>query len=213
MPRVITGLSVQQRNKERVNVFVDGEFAFAVAIDVAARLRKGQQLTPQEMAELREAGQEDLVYGAALRYLGLRPRSEAEVVRYLERKGHDAALIGKIVARLRRRGYVDDAAFAQFWVENRNRFRPRGRAALRQELRQKGIEGETIDAALSDQDEESAAWAAVTPKLDRWAGLDQAEFEQKVMGYLARRGFGYGVCRDVSRAAWQRQAEGRGDQA
>jgi len=208
MPGVITGLTVQQRNKERVNVFIDGEFAFAVAMEVAIQLRKGQQLTPAEMAELRRAGQENLVYQAALRYLGRRPRSEAEVVRYLSGKGHDAALIDKVLEQLRRRGHVDDAAFTQFWVENRNRFRPRGRAALRYELRQKGIESETIDEALDEQDEEGAAWAALSPKLDRWAELDQAEFEQKVMGYLARRGFGYGVCRQVCQEAWRRrQAE------
>lgn len=208
MPGVITGLTVQQRNKERVNVFIDGEFAFAVAMEVAIQLRKGQQLTPAEMAELRRAGQENLVYQAALRYLGRRPRSEAEVVRYLSGKGHDAALIDKVLEQLRRRGHVDDAAFTQFWVENRNRFRPRGRAALRYELRQKGIESETIDEALDEQDEEGAAWAALSPKLDRWAELDQAEFEQKVMGHLARRGFGYGVCRQVCQEAWRRrQAE------
>ena len=109
--------------------------------------------------------------------------------------------------RLRGYGYVDDAAFAQFWVENRNRFRPRGQAALRYELRQKGVEGETIDEALTEQDEESAAWAAVEPKLDRWRGLEKAEFEQKVMGHLARRGFGFDVCRRVGRAAWERLQE------
>ena len=203
MPGVITRLSVQQRNKERVNVFVDDEFAFAVAMEVAVRLHKGQQLTPAEIEELRRAGQEDLIYQTTLRYLGRRPHSEAEVERYLAGKGHDPAVIGKILERLRGRGYVDDAAFAEFWVENRNRFRPRGRAALRYELRQKGVEGETIDAALGEQDEEAAAWAALTPKLDRWAGLDQAEFEQKAMGFLARRGFGYSVCREVCQAAWR----------
>jgi regulatory protein len=208
MPGVITGLVIQQRNKERVNVFVDGEFACGVSLDTAARLYKGQQLSPDELAALRQEGQEDLVYQAAVRYVGRRPRSETEVTRYLARKGHDEALIAKIVERLRRQGYIDDSAFAQFWVENRNRFRPRGQAALRYELRQKGVEGETIDAALTDQDDERAAWAALEPKLDRWRGLEQAEFEQKAMGHLARRGFGYAICRSVSRAAWEQLQEG-----
>ena len=82
-----------------------------------------------------------------------------------------------------------------------------GRTALRYELRQKGVANETIDAALEEQDEERAAWAALASKLDRWATLEQAEFEQKVMGYLARRGFRYDVSREVSQAAWRQQQE------
>lgn len=204
MENVITALEVQKHNKERVNVFLDGNFAFAVSLLAAARLRKGQRLTPAQIAELKEEGAIDLAYQRALRYLSLRPRSESELVTYLQGKEVAEEVIAAVMARLRERGYVDDGAFARFWVDNRTRFRPRGARALRYELRQKGVESSAIDEALEDQDEEAAAWAAVEPKIERWQALPREEFDQKLMGFLARRGFGYGVCRRIAQRAWER---------
>ncbi|HXF64729.1 MAG TPA: RecX family transcriptional regulator [Caldilineaceae bacterium] len=201
---MITALEVQKHNKERVNVFLDGNFAFAVSLLAAARLRKGQRLTPAQIAELKEEGAIDLAYQRALRYLSLRPRSESELVTYLQGKEVAEEVIAAVMARLRERGYVDDGAFARFWVDNRTRFRPRGARALRYELRQKGVESSAIDEALEDQDEEAAAWAAVEPKIERWQALPREEFDQKLMGFLARRGFGYGVCRRIAQRAWER---------
>lgn len=203
MAGVITALVLQKRNDARVNLFVDGDFACAISLEQATTLHKGQELSDADIAELRAGGEADLAYQRALRYLGARPRSAEEIVAYLLRKGVDEVVAETILQRLRARGYVDDEAFARFWVENRNRFRPRGVRALRYELRQKGVEGEIIEEALSEQDEDAAAWDAVAGKIERWAGLEQRDFEQKLMGLLARRGFGYAVGRRVAQRAWE----------
>lgn len=207
VPGVITMLQMQKRNKERVNVFLDGEYAFAVPLNVALTLKKGQRLSAAEVEEFRRDGETDLAYQRAVRYVGMRPRSTAEIVAYLRRKEVDETIAEVVVQRLHDQGYLDDEAFARFWVDNRNRFRPRGAQALRHELRQKGVERETIEATLEEQDEESAAWAAVESKLDRWAGLDKFEFEQKLMAFLARRGFRFDVCRRTAALAWQQLLE------
>lgn len=204
---IITALQVQQRNKERVNVYVNGEYAFAVSLMMATTLRKGQELTPALIAELKQDGQIDLAYQRAVRYLSSRPRSAAEINNYLLRKEYAAEIIETVVNKLQSRGYLDDEAFARFWVDNRNRFRPRGAQALRYELRQKGVERETIDQALEDQDEDAAAWHAVEGKLDRWASLEKMEFNNKLMSHLARRGFGYAVGRRMANIAWEKLHE------
>jgi regulatory protein len=203
----ITLLQVQKRNKERVNVFLDEEYAFAVGMDVALTLRKGQQLSASEVEAFKQDGEMDLAYNRALRYVAMRPRSSAEIVTYLKRKEYDEAIVEMVVKRLHARGYLDDDAFARFWVENRNRFRPRGTQALRYELRQKGVERETIDATLEEQDEDAAAWAAAEPKISRFADLEKFEFEQKLMAYLARRGFRFDVCRRAAQQAWAQLQE------
>ncbi|MCC6458205.1 MAG: RecX family transcriptional regulator [Caldilineaceae bacterium] len=204
---VITALQLQKRNKDRVNVFVDGEYAFAVSLTLAATLHKGQRLAAEDVEALKQDGEVDLAYQRALRYLGMRPRSSAEIVTYLKRKEYDESIVEIVVNRLHKQGYLDDEAFARFWVENRNRFRPRGSQALRYELRQKGVERETIDSTLEEQDDDGAAWAAVEGKLDRWAALEKMEFEQKLMAFLARRGFRYDVCRRTAEQAWQQVQE------
>lgn len=200
--KIITALQMQKHNKERVSVFLDDEYAFSVGLAAAMQLRKGQKLTPAQIAVLQEEGVEDLAFQRAVRYLGMRPRSVAEVESYLQEKGYLEATVTAVLEKLRSHQYLDDEAFARFWIDNRNRFRPRGTPALRQELRQKGLERETIDAALDEQDDEQAAWVAAETKLDRWADLDKEEFDKKLMGHLARRGFSYAICRATTRRAW-----------
>jgi regulatory protein len=197
----ITRLQVQKHNKERVNVFLDDEYAFAVTLDMAVVLRKGQELDAADVARLRDADTLAQAYARAVRYLGSRPRSQVEIERYLRGKEYDDGVIAATVARLLEQGYLDDASFAQYWRENRDRFRPRSAAALRSELRQKGVDRQTTDIALAGLDEEATAWAAVESKLSRWQELPVDAFNQKVTGFLARRGFGYATIRAVCRRA------------
>lgn len=202
MPNIITALQIQKQNKERVNVFLDGQYAFAVQLMLAAGLQKGQQLTPAEIAELQQTDEEQRAYASAIHFLGYRPRSRAEVKDHLLGKQFTLAVVEAALERLTTEKYLDDEAFAQYWRENRERFRPRGARALRYELRQKGIEKAVIDEALGDLDEEATAWAAIEPKLDRWATLEEAAFVNKVLGHLARRGFSHEIARRISRRAW-----------
>ncbi|GIV69102.1 RecX family transcriptional regulator [Caldilinea sp.] len=202
MAGVITRLQVQKNNPQRVNVFLDGEFAFGVTLDVAASLRKGQRLSDAEIAALRSQDAVEKAYQAALRFLASRPRSRAEVERRLAAKGHAAEAIAPALERLEAHGYLDDASFAAYWVENRSRFRPRSAAAVRHELRQKGVDAETIRSALGELDEDEAAWAAVAQRLERWRGLTKEQLTQKIMNYLARRGFGYEIAQRTARRAW-----------
>lgn len=208
----ITGLKIQKGDSERVSVFLDGEYAFSVSLMAAAGLKKGQALSEAEAATLEQEGETHLAYQRAVRYLALRPRSRTEIEGYLRGKGDSEETVAQVLARLESGGYVDDAQFARFWVENRLRFRPRGSRAMRFELRQKGLAQDDIDAALEGLDEEEAAWEAVAGKVERWQGLDEREFLQKAMAYLGRRGFNFDVCRNVGRRAWEQvQSQASGD--
>ncbi len=202
MSGTITTLKVQKNNPERVSVFLDGEYAFGVTLEVATRLRKGQHLSDAEIAALRTQDEVDKAYQAALHYLAARPRSRAEVERQLERKGHAPEAVAAALDRLAQRAYVDDEAFAAYWVENRSQFRPRSAAALRYELRQKGVDAASIQAATEELDEALAAWVAVEGRLARWQTLTEDELEQKIAGFLARRGFSFAIARQTARRAW-----------
>lgn len=202
MAGTITALRLQKKNKERVNVFLDDEYAFALSVTDAAGLRKGQLLSDADIGELRAAGDLHKVYSQALRYLGYRPRSSSELRRYLQGKTPEAATVDAVLARLEREQLVDDAAFARFWIEDRSRFRPRSARALRHELRRKGLAPDVIDQALADLDEEAAAWDAAAKKLSSWRHLDQDAFDRKLLGHLSRRGFSYGIARSTCERAW-----------
>ncbi|MDX1521486.1 MAG: RecX family transcriptional regulator, partial [Anaerolineae bacterium] len=182
---------------ERVNVFLDDEFAFAVTLTVAATLRKDQHLDDEEIEHLKQGDQRNKAYDRALRFLGFRPRSVSEMKKYLANKKFLPDVIEDTIARLTEQQYLDDHAFAQFWLENREQFKPRGQRALRYELRQKGISDQIIDATLTDLNEDELAWAAVERKLNAWKKLPHEALKKKVIGFLSRRGFNYEVAHSV----------------
>ena len=139
-------------------------------------------------------------YDRALRYLSYRPRSQAEVRRNLLAAGLEAELVEATLTRLVAQGYLDDAEFARFWVENRQQFRPKGSQALRGELRQRGVAAETIEAALVDLDPETGAYEAARPQALRLAALartDPTAFRRKLGDFLLRRGFEYEIVKQT----------------
>jgi regulatory protein len=191
MAGTITALKFQQRNKERVNVYLDGEYAFGLDAIEAAQLRKGQVLSDTEIAALKAKDERNRAFKRAVRFLSYRPRSRVEIERYLRSKAIDEVVVDDVVTRLEQAKYLDDEAFAHFWLENRERFKPRGQRALRYELRQKGVSDEVISRVLNELDDETAAWRAVEVRLRHWTNLSGDEFRQKVTSYLSRRGFDY----------------------
>ncbi|MGH2371775.1 MAG: regulatory protein RecX [Chloroflexota bacterium] len=202
----ITALEVQARDPERVNLYLEGRFAFGLSNKVVADagLKQGDVLDERQVAELlqREALQRGLQQAFA--YLSYRPRSEQELRRYLAQKGHAPETADAVVARLREYHYLDDEVFALSWVENRQRFRPRGARLLRAELRQKGVEREVVDQAIEDAggDERALALQAAEKRLATLKAADYQEFGRKLGGYLMRRGFPPDVVWEVVRELW-----------
>lgn len=194
---VVTGLEIHQRDKERVRLFLDDEYALDLPLMEAARLSRGQTLTDSEVDELSGAESLQRAYDQAIRFLSYRPRSAAEVRRYLVRKKAPESLIAAVIERLRRRDYVDDMAFARYWISNRDRFKPMGSRALRFELRQKGIDDEIVDGLLAKVDEAEAAFRAAQARLSRYRGYTRQAFGQKLSALLRRRGFGEYAIREV----------------
>jgi regulatory protein len=200
----ITAIEPQQKNPQRVNIYLDGKFSFGLAGILAAWLKVGQDLGDEKIASLKAEDERENIYQKALHYLSFRPRSSAEVLRNLNKRGISETLAQDTVKRLQEAGLVDDEAFAQAWVENRNTFRPRSRAALEMELRRKGLAEETVRTVLDEQvDEEALALEAARNYSRRLAGLEWPGFRQKLAGFLARRGFSYATIAPVVSEVWK----------
>jgi len=153
---------------------------------------------------------DDGAYDAAVRYLGNRPRSVAEIRRHLRSKRYSDVAIDRAVDQLRAQRYIDDEAFARYWVDQRERFRPKGDRALVSELLGKGVPRETIDVVLGDRDPEAEvkqAREAIRRPIARWQTLEEGERKRKIHQYLAARGFSY----DSIEAVLQRPDDPEGD--
>jgi regulatory protein len=198
----ITALRYQKKNQDRVSIYLDDQFAFGLPAVMAASLKRGQYLSDVEIMALQRQGDVETGYHRALEYLSYRPRSRAEVTTYLQKHGMSEGQAETVTGRLQRAGLLDDEAFARYWVENRERFRPRGLRALRYELRSKGISQEIIDQVLASVDASASAHRAASNKARQLSHLDQQSFHRKLVGYLARRGFDYEVAREVATCCW-----------
>ena len=207
----ITALQIQARRRDRVSVFIDGAYAFSLQSILAAELHLGQALTEQEIAALKRRDQVEWTYERTLNFLSYRPRSEAEVRRYLAKREVEDEAATEVVDRLRRMNLVNDDDFVRFWVENRMTFRPRGAWALRAELRQKGVDAALIERELEDLDEAAGARQAAERVVGRYEALDRETFVRRMMGHLQRRGFGYAVCRDLVAELWREIEARRGE--
>lgn len=210
---VVTAITVQARNPDRVNVLVDGAYRFSLDVlqvgDLGVKI--GTDYSEQQLQAFERESEYGKLYARALEYCLSRPHSHAEVRDYLRRKtrparGKDGQLrpgasqqnADRVLERLVERGYIDDAAFARYWVENRRQAKGASRRRLEMELRQKGVASQLIADALgaterSDVDE---LQKVIAKRRTRYAD------EQKLVAYLARQGFAY----DDIKAALRRES-------
>ncbi len=199
----ITALKTQKRNHQRVNVYLDGEFAFGLSRITAAWLEIGQELSDEKVQELQATDEIEVAFQKALNFLSYRSRSENEVKTNLQKHNFSDDVMKDVIKRLRQNSLVNDSDFARLWVENRSEFRPRGRRALRFELRRKGIRTEIIDQVLQDVDEDDLAYQAAARQLHKYQKVDWEEFRVKMLAFLARRGFNYSVAASIVEKVWK----------
>ncbi len=198
----ITAIDPQKRDPNRVNIHLDGDYAFSLARIVAAWLQVGQELGAEKIAALQAEDAKERAYQQALLFLSYRTRSTAEIRQNLRKHKMSPEIIEQTIERLKVEKLADDDLFAKTWVENRSTFRPRSRRALAVELRQKGIPDESVRSALTEVHEEALAYEAALKRARRLEALEWNEFRVKLGEFLARRGFSYSVVAPVVTRTW-----------
>jgi regulatory protein len=198
----ITALDAQKKNPGRVNIYLDGEFAFGLARVVAAWLKVGQELSEEKVERLQLEDARERAFQQAMLFLSYRARSESEIRQNLRKHEMPETVVEHTIERLRQNGLANDKQFAQAWVENRSTFRPRSRRMLTMELRQKGLDDEAVKSATENVDDEALAYEAAQKRAPRWKGLEWNEFRKKLSDFLARRGFSYSVTAPVVTRIW-----------
>ena len=194
--RTITKLTPQKNNPDRASVFLDGAFAFGVQQRLLLKynLHVGRTLTPDEQ---REIEQEDAVAeakAAAFDYLAHKPRTEKEVRRKLRKRDFSDVVTDQVVERLHELSYLGDADYAREYVRARFSSKGYGPVRIRRELQKRGVGRHEIEDAMHEQMDAAATLAAAREHARaKWDRLDPDEDprrqQQKLYGYLRRRGF------------------------
>jgi regulatory protein len=147
-----------------------------------------------------------------LRLLSFSPRTRAQLADALRRKGVTDDVAERVLGRYTEVGLIDDAAFAQAWVQSRHAGRSLGRRALAAELRQRGVADDTVKEAveeLAPEQEEAAARELVAKRMAATRGLDPTKRTRRILGVLARKGYSGGLAYRLVREALEE--EGAGD--
>lgn len=197
----VTRVSPQQATAERMNIFLDGRYAFSLSVRALTEypVSVGDHLSQRDIARLRNADEPDRATTAALNLLAHRGRSERELRQRLGQKGYTPEAIDETIRRVFDWGYLDDERFAASWVEQRQAGKPRSRRALAHELREKGVARETIETTLEEASIDEVADARRLAE-DKWRkehALPPDKRRQRTAAYLARRGYGWDVARQV----------------
>ena len=194
---VITAIETQKRRGKRRSIFVDGEFVAGVHEDVVAALSLsvGQSFEPDRLSELLRAETLRKARESALRLIGYRDRSTAEMRRRLAGSDFPEDVVVEVVDQLSRSGLLDDGKFSRDWVKSRTASKPMGRARLAWELKSKGVDAPVVEEALEAIDGEAELELARSVAQNKLRKMDPRDpsLREKLGSFLRRRGFGWDV--------------------
>jgi regulatory protein len=192
----ITGVHHIPRKSSRRRIDLEDGTSFSMDLGLLTRhgLRVGLVLDEETRAAIVAEDAKTRAKSTAMDLIRVRPRSRHEMLSRLGRKGFDEDAAEYAVQALEDLGYISDEQYASDHIDSRMRGKPKGRYAMRQELRAKGIDRTTIDRALtavSDEDERDAAIRVATGQLPQYRTLPRDVAHRRMYQFLLRRGFAY----------------------
>jgi regulatory protein len=200
----ITKILEQKKRANRRNIYLDGQFAFGLNENVVAkfRLREGLTLTEQQVKEIAEGEVRQECFDYAMKYLGSRLHSRAELRKKLVRREYGGQVIDSVLDDLARMGYLDDARFAKTRALSAAEHKHHGRRRAYMELIKAGVTKDVADAALDEvYDDKSDSLAAARLLAEKKAPslkkLDPLTARRRLAGMLQRRGFDYETIKPV----------------
>lgn len=193
---VISKLAVQKKRENRVNVYLDGKFAFGCNKRVVERfeLKAGLELSEADVERILEGEMQQGCFDRAIQYLSRRMHSRKELEQKLRKADFADQNIAAAMDRLTKLGYLDDAEFARQKLLSGQR-KLMGSRRVMQELRKSGVDGSTAQRAIedhfSDEGAKESAQTLIDKNLARLSRLDVVTAKRRLIGLLQRRGFDY----------------------
>ena len=185
----ITRIEQQKKKKNRVNIYIDGEFSLGLYKDTVTKfhLYENKEISPDEISSIKAFEVITDAKEMVRNYISYRERSKKEIKDYLTRKGVEEGITEEVIADFEKADLIDDHRFADVWIKDRNKNNPKGNFALKMELKDKGIEESEIENLLQFVDEKENALKALEKAVKKY-GNNKAS-KTKIFKYLERRGF------------------------
>lgn len=201
MPKITSIAS--QKNKRRVNIYLDGEFGFGLDLEnfVKLGLKTEQELSNEKVREIIKKAEFQKNSDKLINFATIRPRSRRELNSWMVKHNVPESLKDDLYKKLERLELLGDERFAQWWVNQRMQFKSRSKRELTQELRMKGIDRKIIEKVLDESgvDDEASARKLIEKNKYKWEKYGQFEAKKKMTDYLARKGFSWDVINKVTK--------------
>jgi regulatory protein len=197
---IVTDIKTQVKNQEKVSVYIDGKYTFSLTIAQLAehkKIRINYELTESEILEYKKLSNLTNQYIRMVSLVYARPRSEYELRTKLKAKKLEPEEVEEVITKLKSAEYLNDENFAKWWVTSRVGSRPISKLKLKSELAQKGIKSnlaqEAIAENFSHEEELSSLKSLIEKKKDKYPE------EQKLLQFLASKGFSYSQIKEALR--------------
>lgn len=199
---IITKIEIQKRNKERVNLFLDGEYAFSLSIELVYKegINRNDEIDSERLKILAEHESQIRCKNSALRIIEKSCKTEKEVRDKLILKGYEDNCINKSIEFLKEYNFIDDIKYTKAFIHNK--LNSEGSQKIKYKLIQKGISKEIIDQELSDlnkENEKNTALNLAKKKFDMIKKKENDDFKisGKLYRYLISKGYQYDVTSEV----------------
>ncbi|WP_422485282.1 RecX family transcriptional regulator [Gudongella sp. DL1XJH-153] len=197
---IITNIT-SQKDPERVNIFIDNEFAFGLFYSTKEELglKKGLEIDEETIDKIKVRDELQSAKSKAYHYLSFRQRTQKELEDYLFKKEFSEDTIENVIQSLSQAGYIEDLDFARIYVRDKTTFKKFGPYRIKNELLQKGVSKELIDLALEEEYHEEIQELVDLVKT-KYSSIIQDKSEKRfrrIGGYLQRKGHSFETIRKV----------------
>lgn len=190
-----------QKNKNRVNVYIDENFAFGIDIEILYKysLEVDMEIDESFIKDVLQGEEQNRANNYALNLLSYRWRSECEIRNSMNTKGYSQDTIDNTIKFLKEQELIDDRRFAESFIKDKINFRDWGSYRLKQELFSKGVSKNIVDEVIEKycDDEFERAMNLASKKIKSYKNDDKNAIYRKLGGYLQRKGYSYDVISSV----------------
>lgn len=193
--KTVTAIVPQKKDKQRVNVYLDGVFCCGMDLFtlMSNRIKVGSEIDEKELSELLKSTEYSSALDKALGYISKSMRTKTQIIVYLKGKGYEGGTIAAVLKKLEEYGYVDDESYAVRYAAEKRL--SKGKRAIAFDLRRKGVDEKTVDAVMESADEAEGC-RRVAEKYIKGRELD-FELRTKCYRYLLSKGFDYDVAKET----------------
>lgn len=196
MEKVITKMEVQKRNKNMVNIFVNGEYTFSCSLELVYTygLKENKPIELEKMMEIVEEDNYLKCKDCALKIIERSYKTEKEMYNKLILKGYDEKIVSRVIAFLISFNFLNDENYAALYIKDR--IKVEGKSKIKYSLLRKGIDEHIIEKKLQEIDsslEEDTAFKLAEKKYNFLIKTekDNRKIYKKIGDYLLRKGYSW----------------------